>query len=498
MTELPEALAGGEEARLIPVGAGDQNERSACSVLLASLRVVQPFARSFFGRLNLKVGSWPHIRGYIQPTFKNPPEGMECQPEGFLVVETAKKQRRFIVHAKIGNATIDPEQVAQCSRLAAANKIGAIITISNEQTVEPTHLPYELPDDARQVPIFHWSWSYLIMLAELLLRAERDFNEEQDYILREIIRYFNHESTGIAWAQDMGSDWSALVDCLQAGSNLAVGDPLIASVVQSWHQQVAGVCTNRSRKLKFPVRLRLSEGHKNQRTRVMEDAADLAKNHTLSATFDFATPLPVTVSTNLKARSITCKTFVDAPLDRQRYRARMRWLLNQIPEDTELPLRIELLWDGDRRSAAPLNNFRDDVNAARLDSQAAPRSFEIAHTTELEGKFASPQKFVETLEATLTAFYDDVARHLRPWQAESDAVEGRRIVRRGEINGRSFLVFEDGSIEIDTGTGIKRFNSLADLTAAAKNGHADTPAEPEEADVEETATEAGEQSEQHS
>ncbi len=105
---------------------------------------------------------------------------------------------------------------------------------------------------------------------------------------------------------------------------------------------------------------------------------------------------------------------------------------------------------------------------------------------------------METLEATLTAFYDDVARHLRPWQAESDAGEGRRIVRRGEINGRSFLVFEDGSIEIDTGTGIKRFNSLADLSAAAKNGHADTPAETEEADVEETATEAGEQSEQHS
>jgi hypothetical protein len=48
MSELPDFLEGGEIARLIPVGAVNQRERVACSVLLASLRVVQPFARSFF------------------------------------------------------------------------------------------------------------------------------------------------------------------------------------------------------------------------------------------------------------------------------------------------------------------------------------------------------------------------------------------------------------------------------------------------------------------
>jgi hypothetical protein len=214
-------------------------------------------------------------------------------------------------------------------------------------------------------------------------------------------------------------------------------------------------------------------------------------------TFDFAAPLPIAVTANLKSRQITCRLAVDAPLDRQRYRARMRWLLNQIPEEIELPLKIELIWDGGRRSAAPLNSFRDDVNAARLDSQAAPQSFEIVHTSDLEGKFADPRKFVEVLEETLAAFYDGVARHLRPWQGGADAIGDTRIVRRGEINGRSFVVFEDGSIEIDTGAGVKRFDSLSDLSAAAKNGHGEAPAMPADADASAPLVEGSEQETHH-
>ena len=36
------------------------------------------------------------------------------------------------------------------------------------------------------------------MLAELLLREEEDFDEEQDYILSEIIRYFDTRAPALA------------------------------------------------------------------------------------------------------------------------------------------------------------------------------------------------------------------------------------------------------------------------------------------------------------
>ena len=50
MIELPDYLEAGDVARFIPVGAGTQKERFACSVLLSSLRVVQPFSREFSAR----------------------------------------------------------------------------------------------------------------------------------------------------------------------------------------------------------------------------------------------------------------------------------------------------------------------------------------------------------------------------------------------------------------------------------------------------------------
>jgi len=70
MSELPDYLKGGDEARLIPAAASTRREHFACSVLLASLRVVQPFARAFFDHLGWKVGSWAKIQRYTEPVFR--------------------------------------------------------------------------------------------------------------------------------------------------------------------------------------------------------------------------------------------------------------------------------------------------------------------------------------------------------------------------------------------------------------------------------------------
>jgi hypothetical protein len=107
MTELPDYLEGGEEARLIPVGASTQRERFACSVLLASLRVVQPFARAFFAQMEFRVGSWSEIFGFTEPVFRNQPDGLSCRPDGLLVLNTGRKEYRLIVETKIGSATLD-------------------------------------------------------------------------------------------------------------------------------------------------------------------------------------------------------------------------------------------------------------------------------------------------------------------------------------------------------------------------------------------------------
>jgi hypothetical protein len=494
MAELPDYLEGGDEARLIPAGASTQRERFACSVLLASLRVVRPFAREFFGHMNWKVGSWAEIRGYTEPVFRHQPDGTHCRPDGLLILNTGKKERRAIVETKIGCAKIDTDQLAEYYRLARANKVDAIITVSNELSADPTHLPYDVPREIKNIPIFHLSWSYLVMLAELLLREEEDFDEEQDYILREIIRYFDHESAGVSCNTTMCGEWSDVVERIQEDLRLSASDMAVLNVVQCWHQQLASVCISRTRQLNLPVMLRLNRSQWDQRTRLTEDVAEFVANNRLSASFEFSTPAgPIELVADARRRNITYRLPVDAPLNRPSYRARVKWLLKQLPEEIALPARLDLIWERNQRSSAPLSSFREDLNAARIDSPSGPRAFEIVYVTDLAAKFAGSKSFIPALEEALAVFHEEIARYIRPWQGrvaveeEADvesadhlaepapAEPKRNIAQTGQFNGRAFSIFDDGSIEIETGSGIQRFNNFAELTAAAaaKNGHAE-------------------------
>ena len=126
------------------------------------------------------------------------------------------------------------------------------------------------------------------MLAEMLLNEE-DFDKEQDYILREIIRYFD-ESAGVSCNTQMCAEWSTIVERIQEDAPLGAADAVVSSVVQCWHQRLASVCISQTRQLKFPVTLRLSNSHWDQRTRLADDIAEFVASNRLWASFEFRLP----------------------------------------------------------------------------------------------------------------------------------------------------------------------------------------------------------------
>ena len=485
--ERPEYLKEGEEARLIPAGAATQREKFACSVLMASLHVVQPFARAFFGDIGWRVGNWAEVKGYTEPVFKRQPDGLVCRPDGLLILHTGRRERRLLVETKIGSAKIDPFQIAQYAQLARVNDVEAILTVSNELSTDPTLSPYRIPPEIRGLPIFHWSWPSLVSRAELVLvEEEESFDREQEYILREIIRYFDHETAGVSLNMHMCSDWANIVEQIQGHAPLSSKDPCVLNVVQCWHQQLASICISKTRELKLPVTLDLPNSHWDQQVRLEDDVAEFVDSHQLWATFKFATQArPIALVADAVRRNVTCSLSLDAPLDRQTYRSRVRWLLNQLPEDLPRDARIDVFWDRNQRSSAWLSEFQEDLDAARIDSPSGPRGFEIVYVADLANRFAGTRSFVPALADALTEFYEHIAQYIRAWQprASSDtareqtdvrddvaAATRRHIKKSGEIDGRTFSIFDDGSIEVETGRGIQRFNSFAELSAAARNG----------------------------
>ena len=81
---LPDVLESGEIARLIPVAHASQKERHAVSVLLATLMIVRPFARSAFETLGKSVGPMTSVLGFTEVVFKHQLEDIDCRPDGLL------------------------------------------------------------------------------------------------------------------------------------------------------------------------------------------------------------------------------------------------------------------------------------------------------------------------------------------------------------------------------------------------------------------------------
>ena len=118
---FPEFLAQGEVARLIPTCAPSQRERAACTVLLAALRVVHPFARDLFSEMGRRFGNWASVEAYTEVVFHNQPDE-RCRPDGLLVFDTTRRQWKALVEAKIGQGKISPSQISRYYRFGTRQR----------------------------------------------------------------------------------------------------------------------------------------------------------------------------------------------------------------------------------------------------------------------------------------------------------------------------------------------------------------------------------------
>jgi hypothetical protein len=487
--DLPGFLKSGEAARLIPVANGPQRERCAASVLLATFAVVQPFARAAFATLRKNVGSMTSISTFTEVVFRKQPSQVNCRPDGLIVLSTPKSQWRALVEAKIGLGKIEPDQLAAYSRLAAENGIDAIITISNELTSFPEHPPYAVPQNfARKVELYHWSWMKLVTLATMLLSSDEEFDQEQHFILKEMLRYFSHENTDVRGFHQMNPEWQPLLERLHSGAEISRSDVDVVKTVLAWHQEQNDICLLLSRKLRVPVTLRLRKYHRdNQSVRLEHDSEEFASSKRLRAVFDIPNLAgPVEVIADALKRNIHCMLSVQAPEDRKRYESRLSWLLRQLPAEPGASVGVHVRWKNGGSTYGSLAELRDSPKVADIDRpNTLPKSFDIVAVTDLGRKFSGPKSFIDFLEAAVPQFYDGIASHIRAWQPGpvSGPLEGEeslaetvanlpdpkrppsRIVKRGQVGSGRFAVFEDGSIEIETPSGTRRFKDMAELSA---------------------------------
>lgn len=486
--DLPDFLKSGEKARLIPVAPSGQRERHAASVFMATTSIVEPFAREVFSTVGRRIGQRSEIAAYTEVVFRKGPTDSKIRPDGLLILDTSRSKWTVLIEAKIGNAKVDPKQVEQYIELARANDIDAVITISNELTVLPEHLPYGIsPRSNGKVAVYHWSWMRLITIATVLIGGTESFDPEQHFILREMLRYFTHENIGVKGLHRMNADWKPLMTKIHAGGSVQKNDADVRSAIQCWHQEEQDICLLLSRKLNVPVSLQLKQTHKNDLSvRISEDASEFAETKRLTAFFEIPDVAgPIEIVAHCLRRNVICRMRFDAPSDLKRYTSRLNWLLRQLPDKIDQSTALKIFWEGGGTTFATISELIENPSIADIGRpNALPKSFELSTSSDLERKFFGPNSFVEGVEAAIPKFYDDLARHIVAWKPAppngpassfdndlSDYVADiipptqkmRNAVRQGQIDGRAFSIFEDGSIEVETQQGLKWFKNLAAL-----------------------------------
>ena len=431
MTTVDDVLATAQRARLIPTAATTRKEERLVSILLAVLSVVRPLAESILRQCGARMGKRASLETFTEVTFPTV-DGNDNRPDGVLRLATGKSTWTALVEAKADKSVLDDDQMERYARTAREFGVDAILTLSNQLVALPTHIPYSIPGRlARRIDCFHISWVSILSEASVLLRDRDAMDPEQLWMLREVVRYFEHPSSGVRRFEQMNDAWRALVLGVNRGQVLDRSSPDVERTVASWHQEERDVCLILTGLLGERVRLRLSRQHQSEpETRVTDACQELARSHELQSRFIVPNAAgDIEVRANLQRRTITCAMRLDAPTDRKRGTARINWLARQLRGVDPADIELRALWRGrGGPTQASLSEVLSDPRTLEGGRTGhAPTSFEVAMVKDLAGRFSGRKTFVEDLEKLVPDFYERIGQRLRAWAPPPPPMERQEV-----------------------------------------------------------------------
>jgi hypothetical protein len=420
-------LSGFTKAHLIPPLAETNKERRAASIFLASLTSVFEFGQTMLGTVNQKVGRGGKIETFTEVILSK--EDNENRPDGLIILRVGKRTWSALIEAKIGNAPLKPNQIKNYCSLAKKHKIDAIITISNQFAAIPEHHPLSLKrSESKGLDLFHWSWQFILTQANLLKEDDQIEDADQQYILSEMLRFFEHPSSGVKNFTSMNSEWRNLVVGIKSGAKVNPTSPIVIDTVAHWHQAQRNLSLLMAKLVIRHVNVRLGNTHKKDPAeRLKDDCKVLAKDYRLISTLEIPdTASPLSVWVDIERRTIACSMRLEAPRDKTTTSGRVNWLLRQLPKDKLEGIFVKaILPTSGLNPLEPLEKVREDQNILghSKNKNIVPNWFEVILVRDLAGKFSGPKTFVDELNKVVPEFYGRIGEHLKAWQAKPPQIK---------------------------------------------------------------------------
>ena len=428
---LPEYLAQGEQARLFPVLATTSKEGRTTSIVLACLAKIDEFGASLLGSVNQKFGVRTKIETYTEVVCKNRPVSSKDRPDGLIVVRTGRREWRALVEAKVGSNELIPEQIEKYRQLAKDNDIDCVISISNQFATSPLLHPLQDVQKSRsKIPVFHWSWMYILTEADLLLSQDSVSDVDQRLLLNELRRFLTHESAGVKGFERMPKEWGELNKLVSSGGVISAKSTDAVAVVSAWHQETRDLTLILSRMTETNVSEKLSRKHKaDGSARLKDEVAVLRDTQVLVSELDVpdaAASLAILV--DMKRRSVDVGMTLRSPEDKVSTKARVNWILRQIKTEHLDDLYLRLMWPGKAEPTQHLvSALRENPELAETEKgHLAPHSFHVFRSKRLGTRFTQQTNFIVDLEAIVPSFYGEVGADLSAWLRRAPKIKEDR------------------------------------------------------------------------
>jgi len=400
------------ESRLIPIlKTGD--EMALTSIIMSSLRLIKEFKDQIFRETKLKRGGKAYY--YTEVCFKDIDK--ESRIDGLiLVVISGVITDAAFLEVKNGKNILSHEQILKYYRLAQSlQNVPKIITISNEFVGDSAQSPIYIKNQSKKISLFHFSWTYIKTLAQLLLFDNDDNirDEDQVEIMKEVLYYLDDEKSGVSGFHRMSSSWKEVAEKIKNQQALSDND-LIVNAINSWYQEEADMGLMLSRKLGTLVKM----NKESLSNRIEKDIKKIKKTHTLSTKYIVKGAVSdLRILADFDRRTVEMSVYVNAPLDRGVI-ARITWMKNQLDSISDASISDCLFIDADikytnnsiKYSLTNIDNFYEHEGIKDKDI--------IGFKIDLiqPAKFFQVSGFVNDIEEMLLNYYKQVVQNLRSWE----------------------------------------------------------------------------------
>lgn len=429
--KLPEYIVQGEQARLFPVLSTTSKEGRTTSIVLACMAKIDEFGAALLNSLGQKVGVRAKIETYTEVVCKNRSSDTKDRPDGLIVLRTGNREWRALVEAKVGTNELETDQIERYRQLAKENAIDCIISVSNQFATTPlTHPISEINKSRSKIPVFHWSWMYILTEADLLLSQDSISDVDQRVLLNELRRFLTHESAGVRGFDRMPKEWGELNRLVSSGGVISAKSPDAVVVVAAWHQETRDLTLILSRMTETNVTERLSRRNRTDTTaRAKAELSTLREKHQLQTELEIPdAAAPINVVADINRRSIDVGMTLRAPEDKVSAKARVNWILRQIKTVQVDDLYLRLMWPGKAEPSqhliAELRENPDIMTEGK--SHLTPHSFHVFRSKRLGARFTQQTNFIIDLEELVPAFYGDIGANLTSWQKRAPKIREDR------------------------------------------------------------------------